>query len=95
ASISNNSAQLRSDIFRTIQKNCQLSEEDLKEIRIVSHNNPVFYEIWVFNDKLSKRKDKTSGLSVIMTQLANGGGVDMNFIGRCHAEEATTFYIDS
>lgn len=85
-SIALNSDLLYSDIFKTLKLNCGFDETDLLETRIVSYKLPIFYEVWVFNDSLSKREDKTSGMSIIMNQLLNGGGVDINIIGHCHSE---------
>ena len=61
------------------------------ETRIVSHENPTYYEVWVFKDKLSKRKDKTSAVSIILTQVPNGGGVDIAFKGSCHSNGSTQY----
>ena len=80
------SEQLYADILNVFKSHCGFSETDLLETRIVSYKLPTFYEVWVFKDALSERKDKTSAMSVIMTQLPNGGGVDMNFIGQCHSK---------
>jgi len=91
-SITNRSKLLKADVMGAFKKHCQFPENDLREIRVVSHNPPVFYEVWIFNDKLSKRKDKTSAISVIMKQLSAMGGVDFNLIGRCHAEQSTRFF---
>ncbi|PID48374.1 MAG: hypothetical protein CR967_00320 [Proteobacteria bacterium] len=85
-SIALNSKLLYSDVLKAFKQGCGFEESDLVETRIVSHKIPVFYEVWVFKDAMSKRKDKTSGLSVVLTQLPNGGGVDIYFYGKCHSE---------
>lgn len=73
------------DIYKMININCDYNPEDLKQVNIVRHQYPMFYEVWVFNDKESRREDKTSALSVILKALPNNGGTDINTIGSCHA----------
>ena len=90
-SIALNSEIIYSDILKSFKQNCGFSKDDLLETRIVSHLHPKYYEVWVFKDKLSKRDDKTSALSVVLTQVPNGGGVDMNFYGKCHSDEPLQF----
>lgn len=84
---------LRNDVFKAFKQNCGFNQIDLIETRIVSHDGLVFKEVWVFKDGLSKRKDRTSGLSVVLTQLPNAGGVDMNFFGTCHSAEPFQFIV--
>lgn len=91
-SISELAPQVRRDIFGAIMKNCGLQSSALTETRIVKHDAPVFYEVWVFNDPLSKRTDNKSGLSVVMTQLPNGGGVNIRYYGDCHSKDAPVFH---
>ncbi len=90
-SIALNSIRLYSDILQAFKQNCGFEQNDLVETRVVSHKPPVFYEVWIFQDQLSKRKDKTSGLSVVLTQFPNDGGVDINFYGKCHSDEPLRF----
>ncbi len=90
-SIALNSPLVYSDVLKTFKRNCGFNQSDLVQTRIVSHKLPVFYEVWVFKDSMSKREDKTSGLSVVLTQLQNGRGVDMNFYGKCHSDEPLQF----
>lgn len=73
------------DIYKMININCHYSPSDLKQVNVVRHQYPMFYEVWVFNDKESRREDKTSALSVILKALPNNGGTDINTIGSCHA----------
>jgi len=77
---------LYADILKGFKLHCGFDEADLVETRIVSYQFPVSYEVWIFKDPLSQREDKTSAMSVILKQLPNGGGVDMNFIGQCHSK---------
>jgi len=91
-SLSELAPQVRRDIFGAIMKNCGLQSSALTETRIVKHDAPVFYEVWVFNDPLSKRTDNKSGLSVVMTQLPNGGGVNIRYYGDCHSKDAPVFH---
>jgi hypothetical protein len=37
------------------------------------------------------QKDKQSGVSVVMKQLPNGGGVDFKLSGECHSKEPPVF----
>lgn len=73
-------------LLNVFKKHCNFNEEDLLETRLVSHEDNVYYEVWVFKDSLSKRKPKESGVSVIFTEQKNKykGGVVLKFIGSCH-----------
>lgn len=82
---------VKSDIENVIKRQCDFDPEDLIATRLVSAVEPYFYEVWEYRDDLSKREDKTSGLSVIIEQLPNNGGVDFNLIGNCHAHPGTSF----
>jgi len=84
-SIALNSQVLYNDVLNGVKNACGFEANDLVETRIVSHENPIFSEVWVFKDKLSKREDKTSALSIILTQVPNGGGVDIAMKGSCHS----------
>ncbi|WP_417216982.1 hypothetical protein [Alcanivorax sp.] len=94
-SISERAPQVRQDIFGAIMRNCDLQSSALAETRIVKHEVPTFYEVWVFNDPLSERTDKKSGLAVVMKQLPNGGGVDIQYYGDCHSKEAPAFHFSN
>ncbi len=85
-SIALNSKLLYSDVLKAFKQGCGFKKSDLIQTRIVSHEIPVFYEVWLFKDAKSKREDKTSGLSVVMKQLPNNGGTDINIYGQCHSE---------
>lgn len=84
-SITNNSPVLKNDVFKGFSNNCGLEKNNLKEIRVVFHDHPYYKEVWIFNDSKSKRKDKTSAMTVLLKAIPNGG-VDMNLIGQCHQE---------
>ncbi|MGE4542955.1 MAG: hypothetical protein AB7D06_02485 [Pedobacter sp.] len=58
--------QFKDTIFEAFSSNCGFEKDSLKEFRIVKHDPPVWYEVWVFNDPNSKRLDKTSGISVVV-----------------------------
>ena len=90
-SITSRSPQVRADVFRVLKERCGFEQEQLLETRIVSHKAPLFYEVWVFSDPLSGQKDKQSGVSVVMKQLPNGGGVDFKLSGECHSKEPPVF----
>ena len=94
-SISERAPQVRQDIFGAIMRNCDLQSSALAETRIVKHEVPTFYEVWLFNDPLSERTDKKSGLAVVMKQLPNGGGVDIQYYGDCHSKEAPAFHFSN
>jgi hypothetical protein len=80
------STLLYSDIFKAINDRCGFGENDLVETRVVTHKHPVYYEVWVFNDEISERDDKTSAISVVLRQFPNNGGVDILFYGDCHSK---------
>ncbi|MFT5676662.1 MAG: hypothetical protein ACI808_002608 [Paraglaciecola sp.] len=83
--IASNSPDLLKDLFKGFQSTCSFSKEELIETRVVYHKAPLFYEVWVFNDELSERADKTSALSVILT--ADSTGTDINIKGNCHGAD--------
>jgi len=72
--------QYRDFIFNYFETKCGLKKSDLKEVRIVSHNKTVWYEVWVFNDEKSIRPDKTSGRSVIMKYIPEENSTDVTFV---------------
>lgn len=90
-SITTMAPTVKSDINHVIKRQCDFDPEDLIATRLVSAIEPYFYEVWVYRDNQSQREDKTSGLSVIIEQLPNNGGVDFNLIGTCHARVGTSF----
>ena len=51
-----------------INKQCGFEAKDLKEVRVVSHDEArgLGFEVWVFNDPLSQRDDKITAISVIL-----------------------------
>lgn len=82
---------LLSNIFNAIKLKCGFAKEDLFEVRKVVYNPPLYYEVWVFNDELSKRPDKKSGLSILLNAPVldsqnNAHNVEISFAGNCHAE---------
>jgi hypothetical protein len=91
-SILQNSAQVRSDVLSGFKKECGFSEAQLEQTRAVKYQYPIFYEVWVFKDPQSKRDDGLSGVSVILKQLPNGGGVDFSLQGDCHSKKSPVFY---
>ena len=90
-SITKMSKQVSLDIFKTIKKTCGFTQRDLIETRIVEHKPPYFYEVWVFKDSKSQRKDKRTGLTVYMHELPNNNGVDFQIKGSCHTHTGMTF----
>lgn len=88
-SVAFTSKVVTADVFKLIKKHCGLKKSDLIETRIVSYKDPTYYEVWVFKDSLSERKDKTSALTVILTQYSNTSGVDIAINGQCHSKPLT------
>jgi hypothetical protein len=84
--IASSSELLLIDIFRGLKQKCGFEKKDLVEIRKVTYKPPQYYEVWVFNDELSKRSDKASAISVVLDVYPDNGGVDSSFAGQCHAE---------
>lgn len=91
-SITAGATQVRADILQSLRQNCGLEEAQLVEVRVVRHRLPLFYEVWVFKDPKSLREDGTSGLSVVMKQLPDNGGVDFSIRGACHSPKPPMFY---
>ncbi|OUT17518.1 hypothetical protein [Campylobacter concisus] len=86
---------LGNDVMLGINKQCGFEAKDLKEVRVVSHDEDrgLGFEVWVFNDPLSKRDDKITAISVILKATPNIGGTDINYkIPKdCHDEKPMTF----
>lgn len=74
---------LKSDVWKFFEKQCGLHKSALREVRVVQHKHPFYYEVWVFNDKESKRDDETTGISLILN-FSPSGGTDINLVGSCH-----------
>lgn len=74
---------LKNDIVNSFKK-CGFEASSLKEVRVVEHKHPFYYEVWVFNDTESKRTDKMTGISLILT-FPKEGGTDINLNGKCRA----------
>jgi hypothetical protein len=72
--------QYRDFIFNYFEEKCGLKKSDLKEVRIVSHKDPFWYEVWIFNDENSIRPDKTSGRSVIMQYIPEENSTNVTFV---------------
>jgi len=82
---------LLSDIYNALKLKCGFEKEDIVEVRKVVYNPPLYYEVWVFNDEQSKRPDKRSGLSVLLSAPVLGSetnehNVEISFAGNCHSE---------
>ena len=91
-SITHQAPQVRSDVLESFKSNCGFEESQIIETRIVYHKPTRFYEVWVFDDPKSERKDKKSALSLVMIQLPNNGGVDFSVHGDCHSKKGSIFY---
>lgn len=85
-SITTAASVVRDDVLQAFAAHCGFHAEQLAEVRVVWHRPPEFYEVWVFNDPQSGRKDGKSGVSVILRQLPNNGGVDYSLRGDCHSQ---------
>ena len=89
---------LGNDVMLDINKHCGFEAKDLKEIRVVLHDEVrgLGFEVWVFNDPLSQREDKTIAISVILKATPNIGGTDINYkIPKdCHDEKPMIFVFE-
>lgn len=85
-SIAMRSDVLLDDIITGLRSQCGYQPKDLLETRIVKHEHPVYYEVWVFKDENSNREDRTSGVTVYLEALPDGGGTDINYYGNCETE---------
>ena len=86
---------LGNDVMLGINKQCGFEAKDLKEVRVVSHDEArgFGFEVWVFNDPLSQRDDKITAITVLLKPTPDIGGTDMDFRipADCHAPKQTTF----
>lgn len=89
---------LGNDVMLDINKHCGFEAKDLKEIRVVLHDEVrgLGFEVWIFNDPLSQREDKTTAISVILKATPNIGGTDINYkIPKdCHDEKPMIFVFE-
>ena len=89
---------LGNDVMLDINKHCGFEAKDLKEIRVVLHDEVrgLGFEVWVFNDPLSQRDDKITAISVILKATPNIGGTDINYkIPKdCHDEKPMIFVFE-
>ena len=89
---------LGNDVMLDINKHCGFEAKDLKEIRVVLHDEArgLGFEVWVFNDPLSQREDKITAISVILKAMPNIGGTDINYkIPKdCHDEKPMIFVFE-
>ena len=89
---------LGNDVMLGINKHCGFEAKDLKEIRVVLHDEVrgLGFEVWVFNDPLSQRDDKITAISVILKATPNIGGTDINYkIPKdCHDEKPMIFVFE-
>ena len=83
------------DVFKEINKVCNFKYSDLKETRMVYFDDKTSfsYEVWVFNDPLSQRDNKTTAITVLLKPTPDIGGTDMDFRipADCHAPKQTIF----
>lgn len=70
-------------VFDTIENNCGLTKSALKEVRVVSHERPTYYEVWVYHDQKNKKMDYTTGISVLMKYNEDTNKTDTSFNGEC------------
>ena len=87
---------LGSDVLSTIQRGCGFSLSDLKEIRVVEHDEQkgFGFEVWIFNDPLSERDDNITAITVLMQATPDIGGTDLNIQPPkdCHSPKPMKFY---
>ena len=83
------------DVLKQINRVCSFKSTDLKETRVVYFNDKTSfsYEVWVFNDPLSQRDNKTTAITVLLKPTPEIGGTDMDFRipENCHAPKQTIF----
>lgn len=83
------------DILKQINRVCSFKSTDLKETRVVYFDDKTSfsYEVWVFNDPLSQRDDKTTAITVLLKPTPEIGGTDMDFRipENCHGPKQTIF----
>lgn len=83
------------DVLKQINRVCNFKSADLKETRVVYFDDKTSfsYEVWVFNDPLSQRDDKTTAITVLLKPTPEIGGTDMDFRipENCHAPKQTIF----
>ena len=77
------SPQYQEVIFNYFDEKCGFKKSALKEVRVVSHEPPTWYEVWVFNDEKSERSDKTFGRSVVFKYLQESNTTHLNIIEEC------------
>lgn len=71
-------------IFAYFQNRCGLSPHMLREVRVVRDASPIEqHEVWVYNSPTSRRRDKTSGMSVVMRYDPSSNWSEVFFIGKC------------
>ena len=68
-------------ILAHIKASCGFDAEALKEVRVVRHQAPVWYEVWVFDPAPRKEGSSGTGVSVVMTYDAGTGITDLSFRG--------------
>lgn len=73
----------KNEIFKKFIDQCGLEKSALKEVRVVKHEPPIWYEVWVFNSQSSKRYDKSIGMSVVMKFDDTTNITSVSFYGEC------------
>ena len=80
------SEEYQQKIFNYFEENCNMKRSNLKEVRVVRHNPPVWYEVWVFHDENSPRQDKTFGRSVVYEYLPEKNWTNLYIIDECKSQ---------
>jgi len=76
-------ARFQTGIFEKFKTQCGFDQSQLKEVRVVKYEPPLWYEVWVFNNPDSLRPDKTTGLSVVMRFDPVTNITNTSFYGNC------------
>jgi hypothetical protein len=84
-SITEDTPGLKRDVLRGFRSSCGFTAKQLIETRVVRHEDPDYYEVWVFADPASRRKDRTTGISVILKALPSGS-YRIRIKGSCHSK---------
>ncbi|HEY9135860.1 MAG TPA: hypothetical protein VIM85_08705 [Pseudomonadales bacterium] len=75
--------EYRRKVLDRLESHCGFDESSLKEVRVVKHEPPIWYEVWVFNNPASKRHDKTSGFSIVFEFNPSANTTTTSFYGSC------------
>ena len=70
--------ETRRAILDYMRSNCGFDEKALRDVRVVRHQPPVWYEVWVFDSSAQGGRGAT-GVSVVMTYRPDIDKTDISF----------------